>query len=158
MNVLLTYFPASEWFADGPDGKLFGRRYDLGQFAWLTGVEPACDLYITTNIPGPEGEINPYTDAPYNFGWGGQNETGWSSPEYDVVCNTAIQSLPGQAAYDENHLEAQRIFAEELPVAPLYLRLKLAATRPDMCNFIMDPTANSEMWNIEEFNYGEGCQ
>jgi hypothetical protein len=37
----------------------------------------------------------------------------------------------------------------------MFLRLKLAATRPDMCNFIMDPTANSEMWNIENFDYGE---
>jgi hypothetical protein len=36
--------------------------------------------------------------------------------------------------------------------------LKLAATRTDMCGFIMDPTANSEMWNIEEFGYGEYCQ
>ena len=40
-------------------------------------------------------------------------------------------------------------------MAPLILRLKLAATRTDMCNFIMDPTSNSEFWNIEEFDYGE---
>ena len=51
--------------------------------------------------------------------------------------------------------EAQLIFGEELPVVPLFLRLKLAATRPDMCNFIMDPTNNSEMWNIEAFDYGD---
>ena len=50
----------------------------------------------------------------------------------------ALQSLPGQAAYDDNHIKAQEIFGEELPVVPLYLRLKLAATRPDFCNFIMD--------------------
>jgi hypothetical protein len=47
--------------------------------------------------------------------------------------------------------------AEQLPVAPLFLRLKNAATRPDFCNFIMDPTANSEFWNIEEFDYGPTC-
>jgi peptide/nickel transport system substrate-binding protein len=55
-------------------------------------------------------------------------------------------------------MEAQRIFSEQLPVVPLFQAVKLAATRPDMCNFIMDPTANSEFWNIEEFDYGEGCQ
>jgi peptide/nickel transport system substrate-binding protein len=55
----------------------------------------------------------------------------------------------------EAHKEAQRIFNEQVPVAALPACLKLAATRPDMCNFIMDPTNNSEMWNIEEFDYGE---
>jgi len=59
------------------------------------------------------------------------------------------------AEYEQNHKEAQRIFGEQLPVAPLYLRVKLAATRPDMKNFIMDSTENSEMWNIEEFDIGE---
>jgi peptide/nickel transport system substrate-binding protein len=52
-------------------------------------------------------------------------------------------------------LDAQRLFSENLPVVPLFLRLKLAATRPDMCNFVMDPTNNSEFWNVEEFDYGD---
>jgi hypothetical protein len=38
------------------------------------------------------------------------------------------------------------------------VQIKLAATRSDMCGFIMDPTNNSEFWNIEEFDYGEGCE
>jgi peptide/nickel transport system substrate-binding protein len=156
-KVNLNYYPASEWFADGPDGKLFGRRTDLGQFAWLTGVQPACDLWITNAIPGDPAETNPFMGKPYSYGWGGQNNTGYSNPEYDAICNAALQSLPGQPEYEENHLAAQAIIANDLPVVPLFLRLKLAATRIDMCNFIMDPTANSEMWNIEEFNYGEAC-
>jgi peptide/nickel transport system substrate-binding protein len=155
MKVNLNYYPASEWFADGPDGKLFGRKFDLGQFAWLTGVQPACDLYISDAIPGDPTAVDENGKALYPFGWGGQNETGYSNPEYDIVCKAALQALPGQPAYEENHLAAQLIFSNDLPVVPLYLRLKLAATRPDMCNFFMDPTANSEMWNIEAFDYGE---
>jgi peptide/nickel transport system substrate-binding protein len=143
----LEYWSPGEYFADGPDGPVFGRRFDIGQFAWLTGVEPPCDLYLTEAIPGEDTEVFPY-------GWGGWNDTGYSNAEYDATCNAALQSLPGQASYDENHLKAQELFAEDLPVVPLYLRLKLAATRPDMCNFVMDPTANSEMWNIEEFDFG----
>jgi peptide/nickel transport system substrate-binding protein len=145
----LEYWAAGEYFADGPDGPVFGRRFDIAQFAWLTGVAPPCDLYITDQIPGePEQGY---------AGWGGQNDSGFSNPDYDAACKAALASLPGQPSYDENHLLAQEIFAEQLPVAPLYLRLKLAATRVDMCNFIMDPTNNSEMWNIEAFDYGESC-
>jgi len=149
IEAKLEYWTPGEFFADGPDGPIFGRRFDLGQFAWLTGVAPPCDLWITDQIPGP-------LEAGY-AGWGGANGTGWSNADYDAACKAALASLPGQPAYDENHLRAQEIFAEELPVVPLYLRLKLAGTRTDMCNFIMDPTNNSEMWNIEAFDYGESC-
>jgi hypothetical protein len=55
-------------------------------------------------------------------------------------------------------LLAQEIFAENLPTVPLYLRIKLAATRTDFCNFIMDPTENNETWNIEEFGFGPLCE
>lgn len=109
----------------------------------MTGVEPPCGLYLGSGIPTAEND------------WFGDNLTGYSNPEYDAVCKTAMQSLPGEAAYDENHLKAQEIFANDLPVASLYLRFKLAATRPDFCNLIIDPTNNSEMWNIEEFDYGD---
>jgi peptide/nickel transport system substrate-binding protein len=132
---------------DGPDGPLFGRHFDMGQFAFLSGPEPPCWYYISQQITGP-------ADEGY-CGWGCTNSIGWSNEEYDAACNTAIQSLPGTPEYEQYHLEAQRIFAEQLPVVPLYLRLKLAATRPDMKNFVMDPTENSEMWNIEELDYGE---
>ena len=145
IQVYLWYHPASEWFAAGPDGRLNGRKYDLGEFAWLTGLRPPCDLYLSTQVPREEN------------GWSGQNTPGFHDPAYDAACNTQIQSLPGEADYEPAVKEAQRIFAEQIPVIPLFLRYMLAATRPDMCNFIMDPTAVSELWNIENFDYGTVC-
>jgi len=152
--------PAAEWFADGPEGPLYGRRFDLGEFAWLTGVTPACELYLSQNTSGdPASTWIPISDPdagpqPHASGWRGQSNPGWYFPEYDAACKLALSTLPGQPGYEEAHKEAQRIFAEQLPVVPLFLRLKLAATRPDMCNFVMDPTNNSEFWNVEEFDYG----
>jgi peptide/nickel transport system substrate-binding protein len=158
IQVNLEYWVSSEYFADGPEGPVFGRRFDIGQFAWLTGVEPPCDLYLTSQIAGPAGESAAYLPEGETLcGWGCSNDPGFTNTAFDDACNAALSALPGQAAYDENHLLAQEIFSEELPVVPLYLRLKLAATRPDMCGFVMDPTANSEMWNIEEFAYGPLC-
>jgi peptide/nickel transport system substrate-binding protein len=148
IDVELYYLPSSEWFADGPDGVLFGRTFDLGEFAWLTGVDPACDLYLTSQIPGPSEEG--FT------GWGGSNESGWSNADYDAVCNVALGSLPGTAEYEDNHKEAQRIFSENVPVIPLFLRLKVAAARPEVCNFGVDPTQNSELYNIGEIGL-ENC-
>jgi peptide/nickel transport system substrate-binding protein len=157
MKVNLEYYPASEWFEDSPEAKMAGRQFDLAQFAWLTGVEPSCDLYIAEGIPGPTDETNPFTGNPY-VEWQIWNHTGYYSEEYEAACAMALQGLPGQDNYTNGHLDSQYIFSVDLPVVPLYLRLKLAATRPDMCNFVMDPTANSEMWNIEEFGYGAHCE
>jgi peptide/nickel transport system substrate-binding protein len=160
IETSIQYYPASEWFMEGPEGKLFGRRFDLGEFTWSTGVQPRCDLYLSSQVPGTEGEtwvsIQDGEERTFSTsGWSGQNNPGFTNPEFDLACSTALGSLSGQPEYSASHLEAQAIFAEELPVAPLFLKLKLAATRPDMCNFIMDPTANSEFWNIEAFDYGE---
>ena len=52
-------------------------------------------------------------------------------------------------------MAAQRIFAEELPVLPLFLSLKVSATRPDVLNFSLDPTQNSELYNIYEYDLGQ---
>jgi peptide/nickel transport system substrate-binding protein len=143
IEATLTYYTATEYFGDPPDAKLAGRRFDIDTFTWLTGVDPSCNLYLGTQIDTEEN------------GWAGQNWIGYNNPDFDAACNMGLQSLPGEDAYTQGHLEAQRIFAEELPSVPIYLRIKLAATRPDMCNFIMDPTANTEMWNVENFDYGE---
>jgi peptide/nickel transport system substrate-binding protein len=144
IDVELYYLPASEWFADGPDGVLFGRRFDLGEFAWLTGVEPSCSLYLTSSITGPEEE---------GFGgWGNSNPTGWSNEEFDLACNRALGALPGTDDYVQGHTDAQIIFSQEVPVIPLFLRLKVAAARPNVLNFGVDPTQNSEMFNIFEID------
>jgi hypothetical protein len=46
---------------------------------------------------------------------------------------------------------------EQLPAIPLYSRLRIAASRPDLCGFDLDPTAQS-LSNIEAFGTGDSCQ
>ena len=154
INVELYYLPSSEWFADGPDGVLFGRRYDLGEFAWLTGVEPSCSLYLSSQIPGPVEETVPghYNPEQAFAGWGGQNNAAWINEEFDLACNRALGALPGTEDYIQGHIDAQVIFSEQVPVIPLFLRLKVAAARPTVLNFGVDPTQNSEMYNIFEID------
>jgi peptide/nickel transport system substrate-binding protein len=66
-----------------------------------------------------------------------------------------MEALPGELGYVENHMLAQEIFNRDVPVIPLYLRILVAAARADFEGLIMDPTAGTEMWNIEEFNFGD---
>ncbi len=133
-------YPQPEFYADGPDGPLFGRRFDLASFAWLADVLPPCDLYLGSEIPTEEN------------GWIGSNNTGFDDAAYNEQCARALDALPGTEEYVEAHKEAQRIFSEQLPVIPLFPYLKIAASRPEVEGLQVDPTENSEMWNIEAFD------
>jgi peptide/nickel transport system substrate-binding protein len=153
----LSSLPAGELYDSGPEGPLFGRNFDMGQFAWRIGFDPACFLYLSEAIPGDPALEDEEGNRRFILGWGGWNLTGYSSAEYDAICKNARTALPGQEAYRANHFAAQEIFANDLPVVPLYMQLSMAATRPDLCHFVMDSTADSDLWNIEEIDYGESC-
>ncbi|NWG33680.1 MAG: peptide ABC transporter substrate-binding protein [Chloroflexi bacterium] len=131
-----------EYFADGPDGLVFGRQYDLGEFAWLTGVEPPCTLYISSQLPSEE------------LGWGNSNNVGFQNADFDAACNAATQALDPETKAAK-HAEAQKIFTEFLPSLPLFARAKIVVTRPEVVGVVMDPTANSEFWNVENFDFSE---
>jgi peptide/nickel transport system substrate-binding protein len=111
-----------------------------------TGLEPPCEWFSTEAIP---------TSANH---WVGTNVSGYSSPAFDKACLTAHQTLPDEADHASAYQEAQALFAQDLPVLPLYSRIKTAAARPQVCNFSLDPTASSALWNIEAFDSGNACQ
>ncbi len=131
-----------EFFADGPDGPLFGRQFDLAETTWWFDVIPACGHYVSSEIPD-KGH------------WYGDNPAGYSNPDYDAVCQAALQALPGTQQYEEYHKQAQVIFSEELPAIPLFMWLRVALARSGVLNFTLDPTAQSELWNIEMLDLQE---
>ena len=134
-----------ELAADWPDGVIFGRRFDLALFGWNVGVVPPCALFTTAQIAS---DSNP----------GGANDTGYSNPDFDAACQRAL--LPPlspptlfwdtrQSEAAKFHFEAQDIFARDLPLLPLFFRIKTAAVRREVADFTLDSTSPSELWNIE---------
>lgn len=136
MRVNLETRPSREFFADGPAGPLFGRQFDMAETAWWFDVTPLCGRYLTSEIPDQER-------------WSGDNVTGYSNPDYDAACQTALQALPGSPEYEEYHKQAQAIFSKDLPAIPLLMWLRVAVARPNVLRFALDSTARSELWNIE---------
>ncbi|MDY6877679.1 MAG: peptide ABC transporter substrate-binding protein [Chloroflexota bacterium] len=131
-----------EFFADGPDGPLFGRQFDLAETTWWFDIIPSCGHYMSSEIPG-QGR------------WYGDNPAGYSNPDYDEVCQAALQALPGTQQYEEYHKQAQVIFSEELPAIPLFMWLRVALAQPRVLNFVLDSTAQSELWNVEMWDLQE---
>jgi len=146
-QVNLQLGEATALFAPGPDGPIFGRRFDMAQFGWPASLQPACYLYLSAEIPGP------YPQFPK--GWGGANETGYSNPAFDQACQQARLSLLDSPEYAEAHHQAQAIFAEDLPSIPLYVHLVWAAMRTDLCGPDLQKPVESALWNIETWDYGK---
>ncbi len=147
IQVNLRFLPVGELYAPGPEGVLFGRNFDLAQFAWQAGRSSPCFLYSSAQIPN-QGN-----------GWLGVNVSGFSDPAYDAACAAAMSSDPHEP---ESDLQAQRavqeLFAQNLPSLPLFYPIKIAVSRPDLCGFALDVSARSEFWNLEALDYGEGCE
>jgi len=137
-EVHLEYLAAKDLYAAGPDGPLAGRRFDLASYSWLTAVQPPCELFLSSDIPSAEN------------GWTGHNYSGYSNRAYDVACQRAREALPGEPEYVQYHQVAQRIWAADLPSLPLYIRIKVAACRPGVYGFLLDPTETGELWNVEK--------
>jgi peptide/nickel transport system substrate-binding protein len=147
IKVNVKYLDQTALYAAGPDGPLFGRNFDLAEFAMgSTGVEPPCEWFSSSEVPNEANH------------WVGTNVSGYSNPAFDAACQAAQQSLTDEPAHAASYRQAQSIFAEDLPVIPLYWRVKVAAARPEVCHFSLDPTAASALWNIEAFDSGMGCQ
>ena len=143
LNVI--YSSASDFYAPGPTGPLFGRQFDLAEYAiGVNGLEPQCSWFISSQIPSESNH------------WVGTNVSGYKSANFDAACQKASQTVSTDPEY-ASHQEAQAIFAADLPSVPLYLRLKVAATRPDFCGFSLDPSASSALADIETFDYGDSC-
>ena len=146
IGLNVQFVSPNELYSPGPIGPLFGRQFDLAEYALgVDGIEPPCNWFSTGSIPN---EVN---------SWAGSNVTGFSNEEYDAACVAAQSSLRDDATYLSSYRQTQIIMAEQLPAIPLYSRLRIAAARPDLCGFDLDPTANP-LWNIEAFGVGETCQ
>ncbi len=150
LDANLLFAEPADYLAAGPAGEVFGRSFDAAQFALQTASEPPCALFLTREIPGPYPE--------FALGWGGANAAGYSSPEYDQACWSALTALPETPAYASAHQQAQTIFAEDLPALPLYWRYRAAVTRPDLCGLSLSGAPQSMLWNLEGFQVGEACR
>ena len=140
IRVAVKPIPSEEFFADGPDGLLFGRQFDLALFSWMNGLDAPCELYLSSEIPGPE-----------NW-WASSNNPGYASGDYDAACQAARDALPGTEGYLGFHHESQRILSHDLPILPLYSLPKLNGTRLGVSGVVLDPSMYGELWNIEMFD------
>lgn len=139
IGVEVELLPAAELLAPGPDGPIFGRKFDLAYFAWAAGNYQPCRLFISDEIPGL------YPSFPK--GWGGVNAAGYSNENYDSACVEVLTTLPDSENYLGSLEEIRTIFREDLPALPLFFRREIIIAAPDLLGLENDTFPL--FWNIE---------
>jgi peptide/nickel transport system substrate-binding protein len=139
IEVKLDFAPSTVLFARGKEDVYLVGNFDLIMFAWLTGVEVPVNLYRCDQIPTKDNA------------WAGQNNTLWCNADYDKAATGYFNNLERDVRIKFAH-EAQKILTKELPILPLFQRIKVHATNTRVLNFKPDPTQNTELWNIEEID------
>lgn len=129
--------PPQIFFSPDINSPIFSRTFDMTGFAWFADMLPPCHLYLTGETPSA------------STGWSGFNVGGFSNEAYDQACQNARSSVPGMDLYAQSHMEAMRIFNEQLPAIPLFMHLKSALARSDVEGLQLDPSHTGDIWNIE---------
>jgi peptide/nickel transport system substrate-binding protein len=137
------YEPAS--LLEGwPEGPVFGRTFEAAAWAWLGLVSPSCEMFSSREIPGEDNAF-------------GINASGYRSSAYDGACDASQLALPGSDAQQAAIRQTQEILASDLPVIPLFARPRYLAFLPSVCGSEADASVFSLLWNVEEWDSGDGC-
>jgi len=122
-----------------PDGPLFRRTFQVAQFAWVATPNPGgVALWGCKAVPSVKNN------------WRGSNFAGWCFLEADKairLANTSLDRAERQASY----LRQQLLFTQELPVLPLFQRLSVTLSKPDLRGLEPDPLAPIT-WNLAKWS------
>lgn len=143
IGVTLEPYSPEDLTVNYPDGPIFGRGFDMVIWSWPDWRWPLCEMFATREIPS--------SSYPY-----GANASGFSNPAYDLACDRLL--LGDFERLDEDLIQIQTIFHEQLPALPLVQSSRLLVARLDVCGAEVDPIAPSLLWNLEDFASGEGCR
>jgi len=143
IDVVLNFVPATAvLFANGEEGILSARKFDLALYAWVSGPEPSVELYLCDQIPTPDNS------------YAGQNNTGWCNEDFDNAA-LASKSVTEREERIPFVVEAEKVFNAELPTFPLYQRVNVGAYNTKVSGLAMNPTSQIDFWNIETWDISE---
>ncbi|HUV16405.1 MAG TPA: ABC transporter substrate-binding protein, partial [Pelolinea sp.] len=113
IEIVINQIPANEIYLPGPEGQIFGRKFDLALLSWETGEEILCAGFTSLEIPSDNndwlGEIT-----------GGANYYGYANSSYDLECKTYSAAGLDQTGRTASGQAMLRLLADELPFLPLF--------------------------------------
>lgn len=150
-QLKLSTYAAEDLYKPAPDGLLFGRKFDLAQFAWQVDARTACDLFSSDEIPT---QVNFWAGAVS----GGANFSGYANPALDEICRSIKRSGISTDGWTTGNRSIASMIHADLPVIPLFLTHKTQLARVDLCGFDRNPLSGITLQDLENWEYGSNCQ
>jgi peptide/nickel transport system substrate-binding protein len=143
VGVTVKTLPVETLYAPGPEGPLFGRRFDLALISWQSMPGGDCQLYQSWEMPSEE-----------NY-WIGTNIAGLLNESYDNACAEAVLALPGER--EEAIQQAELAFLNNLPAVPLFSIPKIMVIPASWCADFEISSEEDFFEGISTFGIGEMC-
>jgi peptide/nickel transport system substrate-binding protein len=123
--------------ADEPCNLIHGN-YDVGMFAWVSGLDPlgSYNVYTCQGIPDA---------APHN----GQNNTRTCDPAIDKIWNTVKGSIDF-AVIKDAMAQWQTYYNANVVEIPLFFWKDVYLVNPKLQNVTGNPTTATVLWNVED--------
>jgi peptide/nickel transport system substrate-binding protein len=144
IEVTLEFLSTSEFFADGPTGPVFGRQFDVVQFALAPDANDGslgCHNFLTSHIPDN------------NNSWQGFNVYGYSNANFDSACEDGLSQFWGAPEYVSAHQAALELWSNELPALPLVSRVNTVLSNPNLHGLQFLTIQDGLLWNVEEWYF-----
>ena len=148
--VSITALPVEEAYMAGPEGAVFGRRFDLALLSMRVSEGAPCGLITSDEIPMQS-----------NYWMGalrGGNFTGFSNARVDAACAMIAEAGSRSDVAKSAAAEVLRVIAQELPFIPLFYQPVYSVMRADMCAIEGAIEGRSSLPQLEQFDYGATCQ
>lgn len=117
------------------------RHFEAALFGWVTDTEPDNhNLWHSKRIPTVTN------------GMDGQNYAGWRNPQVDALTDQIANTVDLEAR-KQLYYQLQEIITQEYPVVPLYFRNTVTAIKPNVLNYVPNPTMNGNLWRSWEWGF-----
>ncbi|MHB8806899.1 MAG: ABC transporter substrate-binding protein [Anaerolineaceae bacterium] len=140
--------PTSELYAEGPEGILFGRKFDLALISWNVSDALPCELFESEEIPSETNYWIGEND-------GGGNVTGYQNAEFDSLCTTARFGSSDPEAALHVQIQAAKILDQESPFISFFFNAKTYVANSTLCflgekNSEKYPYSSLEYWDFRD--------
>lgn len=147
-EVAVESIPAGELYLPGPEGRIFGRQFDLALLPWDTGSSFACEMFKTVEIPS---DANDWLGE----ATGGANYFGYTNTQFDLECDNLKSAGFDEAARSNASNYLLKTLSDELPFIPLFQFLDISLISQDVCSF----NGENNLFNQLEFiQVGGDCE
>ncbi|MDP2966481.1 MAG: ABC transporter substrate-binding protein [Pelolinea sp.] len=150
IKVNVSQMSSDELFQPGPEGIIFGRKFDMALLPWKTGSEFKCGYFETKEIP---------SSANYWLGdlTGGTNFYGYSNPAYDSECERMKTTGLDSELLQLTGSGLLQILSNDLPFIPLFHFPEGYLIRDNLCIPGGSQNEASLFSAIEGINANGGC-